>query len=233
MFSWLWQSKAIKKEEINQQAQLKKAANSSDKEIVNAIDNLTDTLSHIHQAQLNKESKFDIKELITICLLLATIMVSIVTYMVLKDTEKRQLRAYVFPKVRTIIDINTIQPFDLSIEIINHGLTPAHECKTSSLQVRFKANPIAPYSEPVEYFDIPQGVVAPGSEEHKVNITIPAKEFDSTRNINTPLVTMELSGKINYKDIFNEEHFTDICYLYTNDGKGKIKFQSCQSSKAD
>lgn len=140
---------------------------------------------------------------------------------VAKDTEKRQLRAYVFIKPdesKTIIAKN--KTVELFYQIRNAGMTPAY-------RVRSELGPyIQPASAPfdpdmsVPLAQYPTTIVWPGIDNHSSGIVTLAAITSTSGDAKAKLISGELAiyfvGDVLYSDIFGDEHRTDFCYVFRN-----------------
>jgi hypothetical protein len=131
-----------------------------------------------------------------------------------RDTEKRQLRAYVTPS--NIKSDGTGSVLNIGFTVENFGQTPAKNCS-----IRGDAK-VLPFPLPHRYiFQIPN---APFKQKTRVDPKIVSPSFVEMKYVLSDAHGVEILandssnriymfGVITYEDIFNDPHITNFCYF--------------------
>jgi len=163
--------------------------------------------------------------------------VGLVALYISRDTEKRELRAYVFPKAEKLIEYDGTLPYTVHIPIINSGLTPAYDVNISC-RMHVAPNPLP------ESFDLregPQnchsliGVVEVGTDtNHEVELTLKGDSAGLLKMLPVhPELSLYILGRIDYKDVFGQSDFSEYCYSYSTNGRGHLKIGACPGRTMD
>jgi hypothetical protein len=134
-----------------------------------------------------------------------------------KDTEKRQLRAYVVIGRMDLhrFGVGNIPQIQGIIE--NIGQTPAHGAGwESGINIfEYKANPTFTYDRCSVIRRLPEypqwafGKTSPVDKERPTAFTV-----DEIKRVQDGRAAIYFHGRLCYLDIFEEEHFTDFCIYW-------------------
>jgi hypothetical protein len=130
----------------------------------------------------------------------------------------RQLRAYVFPRVKGIKNFSLTEPIEITVAVKNAGQTPARECETSGV-VFVAALPLdddAKMPEPAE----PPGILrhGKGGIYPQEELTIDCESIDLLNNsaiidgLRTGKAAIYIAGEARYKDMFNCKRRSKFCW---------------------
>lgn len=149
---------------------------------------------------------------------------------VAKDTEERQLRAYVLLASATI-RIEKDNTVLISLVAKNYGLTPAYDFKHWSCAVIREGNPVETKipSLPTPYakMDLPTSVVAPGDVKHKIFHGFCEEQPPKARALTSAEIAGLKSstwavyayGEATYRDAFGGKRITRY-RIFSNDAIG-------------
>lgn len=148
----------------------------------------------------------------------------VATYFVMRDTARRQLRAYINPTRGSIYDGNTVRPAQSNkagfpyaeLTVKNAGATPAYDV------VSFMEIAVIPIAEEdkllpiIELKKIAPFTVAPGMDFPKGHWHGNALTQEEINSINAPAPTHAIFvyGRYEYRDAFNQKHFSNFRYQY-------------------
>lgn len=154
----------------------------------------------------------------------------------IRDSEHRQLRAYVGIDIPTPLTtaVSSLKNLTGHLKLRNFGQTPA-------LSVVFQADmdvrdyPLAPDNSFVERFvEPPESItVFPGTSNLwgvDANLKHPLSDKDLFDIRDGSHRRLYLWGKVQYLDIFNCQHYTNFCISLsglTTDAVGSIKMEPC------
>ncbi len=143
---------------------------------------------------------------------------------VAKDTEKRQLRAYVWVAPGNIWDLDVGKVPRIPVTIRNGGLTPAY--MTGTL-LAVKTMPVSKDGERIRV-----GVLSadlspeePGRgdfiyQDHYTTIFVPnltPLDQATYERVRRGELAIYAFGRVNYRDVFDKRHFVGFCYFWTAD----------------
>ncbi len=135
-----------------------------------------------------------------------------------RDTEKRQLRAYVAPVVRSWRGLINGKPLGVEFAMVNYGQTPAsHFTKRGTIE-------IMPFPLPKKYiFIIPQEPIEqvtnvfPKAENPLTGWIQYVRPFTEAEIIEITSDTTHrrayVFGTLAYSDVFGEAHVTNYCFF--------------------
>jgi hypothetical protein len=159
------------------------------------------------------------------------------TFFVMRDSEKRQLRAYVFPD-RIILEnaVGSIPP-KLVMIVKNCGQTPALEMTCQS-DVIFGAYPpininfsVGPASSPESCGALGPGVVI--THDHPLASPMSSEQLAGIRS---ETVAIYFYGYMSYRDVFKKWHRTNFRVYYTgalDSNRPKLMFTCDKGNEAD
>lgn len=134
---------------------------------------------------------------------------------VARDTEKRELRAYVFISGGSIDDVRSNNSPAIRLELKNSGQTPAYNL-CSGLGARLAPYPLNERMRAPNYQS--RGVLPPGVQESMI-VDSPRPLTDTERNsLLTGKSALYAYGTTRFKDAFGTYWCVDYRYFYHIDG---------------
>jgi hypothetical protein len=128
-----------------------------------------------------------------------------------EDTEKRQLRAYVFVAAATPHDFVVSRTPYVDVRVRNFGQTPAYEA-TMDLAIRLKQL-VDPGSFTDPGHPSPPAPIAPGVDVHPLPRTEEPLSNLIISDIRANRVAYFIFGIIRYKDAFQKAHWTRVRWI--------------------
>jgi hypothetical protein len=140
-----------------------------------------------------------------------------VTFFIMAYVAIRQLRAYVFPRVKGMKTFSLTEPIDITIGIKNAGQTPARECESSGV-VFIGALPLDDNTK------MPEPGEAPGNLKHGKAGIYPQEEMfidcECIDSLNDGIIealrigraAIYVAGEARYKDMFNFRRRSEFCW---------------------
>ena len=163
------------------------------------------------------------------CVAVFTIALSVISFLQWRvmqeqlDQLKLDQRAWISSKKINVRSFQQGAPIRVDYIFTNTGKTPALAAKyTTALFFRANDARIAPN---LGSKLIPHAVIAPGAVSYEILTTEDSTSVEAFDSINSGKLILYIAGKIEYRDVFREPHFTEFCGVY-NPKQGV--FLSCE-----
>jgi hypothetical protein len=216
--SWRWKPAFIEKRERARKEQECKEQRSDD---TAALNDIKQAYIDAHKDDKRNEKWKSAREWATVVLVAFTVIFTGLSYCVFnsqlvvsRDTEERQLRAYVLPSESEIVKLSEGEPVSATVVIHNFGLTPGYRMRgwggIEIVDLRF------PYSlkpPPTQQWQS-LGYLAPGAIS-KLHTQTPEKLTDGqVRGLKGGYVAVFIWGRVEYTDTFRHPHWTTFTRFY-------------------
>jgi hypothetical protein len=147
---------------------------------------------------------------------------------VARDTEQRQLRAYVSVVPRMAFNFGTDQPLRIQLAMKNFGTTPAYHVEVcAGVEIR-------PFPVPNAINDCPYDsagwtmTLYPQVEQFPSNVRNPLSEQDLAV-MRTGAFRLYVRGVVHYMDAFGTKRYAHFCHSFTEEGHKTTTFDFCQT----
>jgi hypothetical protein len=151
-------------------------------------------------------------------------VVLVATVLVMRNTAKRQLRAYVFVtgKQESLPEIGAERGIGVWLAAKNSGQTPAYKVR-QWLTVDFLADPRkGPYRRPGQHVEFTEAALGPNSElPLRANYPGPLTN-EQISGVRDKSLTLCIWGEVTYEDAFGRPHYSRFRFLMPVERDGRI-----------
>jgi hypothetical protein len=141
-----------------------------------------------------------------------------VTFLIMAYVGVRQLRAYVYPRVKGIKNFSLTEPIEITVAVRNAGQTPARDCESSGV-VFIGSLPLD------DNITMPEPAEAPGNVRHgkagiypQEELTIDCECIDTLNAegielLRTGRAAIYVAGEARYMDMFHCKRRSEFCWF--------------------